>query len=211
MAVKTEIIYDRNLDRHYEVTYEEGDTYHPNFGIFFNPLMPFYTGTNSSGTGGPAVDQAARDAAAQAQNEVDTLEQTVADLPAAAVLDRDTVTLTTPSLAAGATHSAAVPLGETSVLQTLTVSQAARVQLYLTAAARTADAGRAFGADFGAQAPYILFDAQLPHEGALSVPVGLIASSPDGVFYALLTNTGAAAQVIRVDFERLVLEPESVN
>ena len=164
-----------------------------------------------TGTGGGTTDQVARDAAAQAQTEVDALEGVVQGLPEPFDLVPDTVSLTTPSLAPNAQHSAALTVGQVVALSKLTVSQAARVRLYLSTAARSADASRVFGADFGAQSPYILFDAQLPHLGSLSLPLGLTASSQatDGVVYLLLENLGATGP-ITLTLNRLVLEPEMV-
>ena len=126
-----------------------------------------------------------------------------------AVPAHDTVTLTTPSLAPGANYEVTLSLGETYLLRSLSLSPEGRVQAYLSVAARTADAARAFGEAFtDALKPYIFFDAQLPHEGSSSLPANLPGS---GLLYLQVTNTGAAAQVITADFERLVLEPEEVN
>lgn len=125
------------------------------------------------------------------------------------VAAHDTVTLTTPSIAPGATHSTTASLGETFFLRYLTLDKPGRVQAYLSDAARTADAARAFGEAFpAALAPYIFFDTKLPHEGSLTTPANLAGS---GLLYVRVTNTGGAAQVITASFERLVLEPESVN
>jgi hypothetical protein len=131
--------------------------------------------------------------------------------PATAAPARGNVVLTTPSLAAGAQHSVTVALGATFDLISLTVSHAARVRLYSTDAARTADAGRAITADpADTVAPYLIAEVVLPLGAELSIPVGVLGSSlanplTNDVF-ALIDNTGTVAQTITVTFARLVLE-----
>lgn len=121
-----------------------------------------------------------------------------------AIPPHSNVTVITPSLASSAAHEATADLGLTYIIRSLSVDKAARVQGYTTVAARTADAGRAFGGAFpAATAPYTVFDAQLPHEGALSVPVNLLGSGP---LYLRITNTGTTAQVVTVNLDRTILE-----
>lgn len=127
--------------------------------------------------------------------------------------NRAPVTLTSPSLAPGATWTTPVALGAVAHLATLTVSSAARARLYTNNTALAADAARPFtNPDLAADVvPYFWHDTLLPHLGLLSYPLGLTVSGSEGGGYALsLTNTDNVARVIAVTYEALTLEPGEV-
>lgn len=128
----------------------------------------------------------------------------------AASPSRTLVTLTSSSLAAGASSDIEVTtLGASSLLIRLSADRASRFRLYLSAAARTADAARNPGTDPDpAVQDYIVHDTVLPHEGALSIPLNFFATMPDksGVFYARVTNMSGSTGTVGLSYDILKLE-----
>jgi hypothetical protein len=112
---------------------------------------------------------------------------------------RATASATTASLAAGATDSAtAIALDTTYRLLSIQTSRPARVRLYATAAARTADAGRAVGtdplADAGVAFEYVTTDTAV-HSLSPTVAAASMESTPVVNIPMAVTNNGTTSTV----------------
>lgn len=127
---------------------------------------------------------------------------------------REPVTITTASLAAGATQTGVVPFARAGILLKLVASHACRLRLYATAAARTADAARAVGTNPTDDLTGLInLDAVLPTSGGnltlnLSSVMAYNADEPvAGQLYYAIENRTAAAATITVT---LTFIPEEV-
>lgn len=127
---------------------------------------------------------------------------------------RETVTITTASLAANAVETGLIPFARAGTLLKLVASHACRLRIYATAAARTADAARAIGTDPSDDlAGLIKLDAVLPTSGGnLSLNLGGVTAynADDPVaaqLYYAIENRSAAAAVLTAT---LTFLPEEV-
>lgn len=122
---------------------------------------------------------------------------------------RATVTVTTSSLATGASETLAVALGKSSVLHKVTTSRAAHVRGYATAARRTADAARS---DTTAPAAEVLeFQATTTASALSASPAGerpLVANldSPVATTIYLSVRNDGALGTVQVDLTRVLVE-----
>jgi hypothetical protein len=134
--------------------------------------------------------------------------------PGGGASSRQTASVTTASLAAGATEALTVALAKGYKLVHVTASAAARVRLYGASSYRTADASRAIGTDPTAGSENgIICDVAL---GYLSSPLSwdmspeALGSNLDGTVtttaYYAITNLGAGAAALTVSFVFVPLE-----
>jgi hypothetical protein len=136
----------------------------------------------------------------------------LSQLPPLGGLSGTTVSVTTASLANGATQTGTIALGKAGILHFVTSSAAAWVRLYGTAAARAADATRAQAID---PVPGTGVYADL-FPGVSGAALAFPASPPieyrnnDGprtaAIYYSITNESGVTAAITVDFQILVLE-----
>lgn len=113
-------------------------------------------------------------------------------------LSRTTVSIVTASLAAGATENGTVAVARGAELYTITADRACRVIFYSTAAARTADSGRALGVpappgegisgEFSFAGPGTFYVDPTP------VLKNLDSTTSD-IYYAITNNSGGASVV----------------
>lgn len=143
-----------------------------------------------------------------AQSDVTGLETALAGKQASLV--RGTVTVTTASLADGATETGTVVLGKTGLVLEVTADRACWVRLYGTSAERTADASRDVADDPTNDAPVLaefVFDAS-----GLTIPCAPLAGftnrdgTPASTIYYAITNQSGSASTVQVAFARLALE-----
>jgi hypothetical protein len=123
---------------------------------------------------------------------------------------RGDVSVTTASLADGATQTGVITLGRSSLVLKFTGSCACRIRLYSTAAYRTADAARAPGTDPTGEHG-VMLDIVLP-AGNLTWDLSPLAAvtNDDGpaisdIYYAIQNKSGAAAAVTAT-LTRITLE-----
>lgn len=123
---------------------------------------------------------------------------------------RGDVSVTTASLADGATQTGVITLGKSSLVLKFTGSCACRIRLYSTAAYRTADAARAPGTDPTGEHG-VMLDIVLP-AGNLTWDLSPLAAvtNDDGpaisdIYYAIKNMSGAAAAVTAT-LTRITLE-----
>jgi hypothetical protein len=119
--------------------------------------------------------------------------------PAGGFVSRATASATTASLAASATDSATtIPLDTTYRLLSIQTSRPARVRLYTTAAARTADAARNVGtdpvADAGVALEYVTADTAA-HSLSPTVAAASMESTPVVNIPMAVTNNGTTGTV----------------
>lgn len=129
---------------------------------------------------------------------------------------RTTASVTTGSLAPSGVQTGTITLAKTFVLMYVQVSAPARVRLYATAAARTADASRGTGVAPPAGTQYgIISDLYLTTAQYFLLSPVAVGSNGDGspasgstsnsIYYSI-TNIGASAAAITVTFTYLLLE-----
>lgn len=123
---------------------------------------------------------------------------------------RGDVSVTTASIADGATQTGVITLGKSSLVLKFTGSCACRIRLYSTAAYRTADAARAPGTDPTGEHG-VMLDIVLP-AGNLTWDLSPLAAvtNDDGpaisdIYYAIQNKSGAAATVTAT-LTRITLE-----
>jgi hypothetical protein len=122
---------------------------------------------------------------------------------------RQTGQITTASLADLAVENGSISLCKIGVLVSIEIDRAARVRLYATAAARTADAARAF--ESAAHDGDCLVDLQETAADLYPAPAGTIIYNldtptvSDSIYYAVQNRSGATSAVI-VDITHLDLE-----
>jgi hypothetical protein len=123
---------------------------------------------------------------------------------------RGDVSVTTASLADGATQTGVITLGKSSLILKFTGSCACRIRLYSTAAYRTADAARPPGTDPTGEHG-VMLDIVLP-AGNLTWDLSPLAAvtNDDGppisdIYYAIQNKSGAAAAVTAT-LTRITLE-----
>lgn len=123
---------------------------------------------------------------------------------------RQVSSYTTASLAPGAAEAGTVNLGKAYELLKVTTTGAARVRLYSTAAARDADAARPSTQDPTGQ--HGLVAEVITEAGALAVvmapiPTGAnLEAAPTAAAFVSITNLGASAAALTVEFAHLTLE-----
>jgi hypothetical protein len=129
---------------------------------------------------------------------------------AQAKIERDTVQVTTASLAVDATENGTIALGKSGFILNAVADRAAWVRLYGTAAERTADAARDIADDPTNDAPVLaefLFDAS-----HLTIPTAPLIGytnrdgSPVTTIYYAITNKSAGTSTVTVTFTRMNLE-----
>jgi hypothetical protein len=119
--------------------------------------------------------------------------------PAGGFAPRATATATTASLANGATDSAGtISLGTTYRLLSIQTSRPARVRLYTTVAARTADLSRAVGtdpaSDAGVALEYVTVDTAA-HSLSPMVIAASMEAAPVSAIPMSVTNNGSVGTV----------------
>lgn len=122
------------------------------------------------------------------------------------------LTVTTSSIADGASATATIASGKTAIISKITVDEPCRVRIYRNAAALAADSSRPIGEapDFAAQ--HLLVVEHVFTTGNLSAwmnyaPIFVNAENPrDGNMPINVTNLSGSTAAITVDMEVLVLE-----
>jgi hypothetical protein len=123
---------------------------------------------------------------------------------------RGDVTVTTASLADGATQTGVITLGKSSLILKFTASCACRIRLYSTSAYRTADAARPPGTDPTGEHG-VMLDIVLPAGNSTWDLSPLAAVTNDDappisdIYYAIQNKSGAAAAVTAT-LTRITLE-----
>lgn len=117
---------------------------------------------------------------------------------------------TAADLAAGATENLDAPLGKTFIMSRIATDRPARVRIYSSAAARTADAARAAGVDPVGEHGVILDAVTTADNLILDLAPMIFGSdskgSRDGLFPAAVQNKDAGAGQVNVSFTVTKLE-----
>lgn len=115
--------------------------------------------------------------------------------------------LTTPSIAAGATHPGFLPLSVSFTLQRIDLSVPARFRMYTTSTKRDADLARALGTDptgdHGLLLEYVTTASVLGADLSPTVDGFDADAIPDGQLAFSITNMFASATVIGIQIRWL--------
>lgn len=128
---------------------------------------------------------------------------------AAAKPDRLSYSFTTATLAPSAAADHNNALAGAFLAHSLSLSQPARLRLYRTAAARTADSARAPGDEIADSVIQdILMDVVLPFDGAqtINLEATICALLNDGMCYWRLTNMTSSTVAVTATLSYLILE-----
>lgn len=124
---------------------------------------------------------------------------------------RTTASVTTASLAAGATEQGTISMAKEGTLLVIQVSGSARVRLYSTAAARNADVSRSIGTT-ASSGSGLLVETVQNSASLFTLPLGPVAGilnldSPiTSTIYYSVTNLGSSSAAITVTFTYIPVE-----